>query len=73
DGSSVSLTVRDDGRGFDVSSAVAQRHEADSFGLHAMRERVEQLDGALTITSPRGGGSTVTARLPLSAGSEMEA
>ncbi|WP_044495318.1 sensor histidine kinase [Nesterenkonia massiliensis] len=65
----VSLVVRDDGQGFDVSSAVADLHEADSFGLSAMRERVEQLDGALTITSAPGDGATVTALLPLPAGS----
>lgn len=61
----VSLVIRDDGQGFDVSSAVADSHDADSFGLSAMRERVEQLDGALTITSAPGDGTTVTARLPL--------
>ncbi|NLS11189.1 sensor histidine kinase [Nesterenkonia sp. MY13] len=61
----VSLVIRDDGPGFDVSSAVADSHDADSFGLSAMRERVEQLDGALTITSAPGDGTTVTARLPL--------
>ncbi|GAA1803334.1 sensor histidine kinase [Nesterenkonia flava] len=65
DDDAVSLIVRDDGQGFDVSSAVADSHEADSFGLSAMRERVEQLDGALTITSAPGDGTTVTARLPL--------
>ncbi|MCT1606754.1 sensor histidine kinase [Nesterenkonia massiliensis] len=65
DEDAVSLVVRDDGQGFDLSSAVADSHEADSFGLSAMRERVEQLDGALTITSAPGDGVTVTARLPL--------
>lgn len=68
-GDAVSLAVRDDGRGFDVASAVADSHEADSFGLHAMRERVEQLDGTLTIASAPGDGTVVTARLPLLAGS----
>ncbi|MTE23720.1 sensor histidine kinase [Microbacterium sp. ZXX196] len=62
----VSLVVRDNGQGFDVSSAVAGSHEADSFGLQAMRERVEQLDGALAIISVPGDGTTITARLPLS-------
>lgn len=61
----VSLVVRDDGCGFNVSSAVTDSHETDSFGLQAMRERVEQLDGILTITSAPGAGTQVTARLPL--------
>lgn len=70
DNATVSLVVRDDGHGFDVSSAVADSHEADSFGLHAMRERVEQLNGTLTIASAPQRGTTVTARLPLLPGSE---
>ncbi|WP_298890844.1 sensor histidine kinase [uncultured Serinicoccus sp.] len=70
DNATVSLVVRDDGRGFEVSSAVADSHEADSFGLHAMRERLEQLDGTLTIASAPQQGTTVTARLPLLTGSE---
>lgn len=59
------LTVRDDGQGFDVSTAVADSHEANSFGLQAMRERVEQLDGALTVDSAPGLGTTIAAHLPL--------
>lgn len=70
DNATVSLVVRDDGRGFEVSSAVADSHEAGSFGLHAMRERLEQLDGTLTIASAPQQGTTVTARLPLLTGSE---
>jgi signal transduction histidine kinase len=62
---SVALTVDDDGDGFDVSSVAAPSPEADSFGLTAMRERVEQLDGTLTIRSAPGAGTTVTARLPV--------
>lgn len=70
---SVSLTVSDDGRGFDVSTATADSREADSFGLQAMRERVEQLDGTLTITSASAAGTTITAQLPLPSTSEVHA
>ncbi len=65
DGAEVSLVVRDDGRGFDATAAVADSHEADSFGLHAMPERVDQLGGELVIDSAPGTGTAVTARLPL--------
>lgn len=68
----VSLVVRDDGRGFDAATAAADSREVDSFGLHAMRERVEQLDGALTLSSTPGQGTTVIARLPLPTESGME-
>lgn len=69
-GNDVSLTVRDDGRGFDVDGAAAGAHEAGSFGIRAMRERVEQLGGALDIESAPGEGTAVTARLPLGASEE---
>ena len=60
----VTLAVSDDGRGFDTSAA-APSPGADSFGLTAMRERVEQLDGELIIDSTPGAGTVVTARLPV--------
>ncbi|WP_431198161.1 sensor histidine kinase [Leifsonia xyli] len=65
DGDTVSLVVRDDGRGFDVEAALAGIHGSDSFGLQAMQERIDQLDGTLEIVSAPGTGTTVTARLPL--------
>lgn len=65
DDSDVSLTVRDDGRGFDAASAVGGTHAADSFGLQAMRERVEQFGGTLDVESAAQQGTRVTARLPL--------
>lgn len=67
---SVSLAVRDDGRGFVSSSAEAVTHRADSFGLRAMRERVEQLSGSLEIASTPERGTTITARLAIAQGSE---
>ncbi|MBA3824494.1 MAG: sensor histidine kinase [Ktedonobacterales bacterium] len=35
------------------------------FGLAGMRERVRELGGALHITTPVGGGTTIAARIPL--------
>lgn len=73
DGDAVSLTVRDDGRGFEVEGAAASAHEEGSFGIQAMRERVAQFDGTLDIASTPGHGTTVTARLPLRSESEATA
>ena len=56
---SVSVTVEDDGSGFD------DQVEHDGFGLLGMRERVELRGGALEITSEPGKGTRVTARLPV--------
>ncbi|MGV8858501.1 sensor histidine kinase [Rhodoglobus sp.] len=67
DADGVTLVVADNGRGFD-STAVAGETAAgfsDSFGLTATRERVEQLDGTLTIDSAPGKGTTMTVELAL--------
>lgn len=59
DGTTVRITVQDDGRGFD--SAV----RSSGFGLVGMQERVELLDGTLEIQSVPGHGTTVKATLPV--------
>lgn len=61
----VNLTVRDDGAGFDVGTAVADSETNDSFGLQAMRERVAQFDGSIEIDSGPAQGTRVVAKLPL--------
>ena len=60
-GATLSLRVRDDGRGFVVATA---RH-ADGQGLIGMRERARLLGGQLQISSKPGEGTRVTARVPL--------
>jgi signal transduction histidine kinase len=51
------LTVSDDGRG--------GADEADGSGLSGLRHRARTVDGALTVTSPPGGPTTVSVELPL--------
>ncbi|MGZ4282987.1 MAG: GAF domain-containing protein [Solirubrobacteraceae bacterium] len=58
-GPTVSLTVQDDGRGFDASEHVS------GLGLLGMRERAELLDGTLHIDSKPGAGTKITAVLPV--------
>ncbi|WP_010204710.1 sensor histidine kinase [Salinibacterium sp. PAMC 21357] len=67
DRSGVRLMISDNGRGFDPAlvEAAAARGFSDSFGLTATRERVEQLDGALTVDSQLGAGTTITVDLTL--------
>lgn len=55
----VLLTISDDGCGFDSGKAGA------GLGLSSMRERAEGLGGKLVIDSTPGGGTRVTATLPL--------
>ncbi|MFF2729681.1 sensor histidine kinase [Streptomyces sp. NPDC058008] len=66
-GTSVSLDVVDDGRGFDPESSDATRREAGSggFGLPAMRSRARSLGGTLSVESAPGQGTALALTLPL--------
>ncbi len=57
----MSLTVRDDGAGFDVT----KERERASLGLASMRERVRLLGGRLDIDSAPGRGTRIEAWIPL--------
>lgn len=57
----VSVEVKDDGAGFDVSQIKGSSH-----GLAGMRHRVEAAGGRLTITSQPGRGTRISAVLPKS-------
>jgi signal transduction histidine kinase len=56
DGRCLEIEVRDDGTGGAVRSPGS--------GLEGLAQRVEALDGTLTITSPAGGPTTIRAELP---------
>lgn len=62
DDSLLSLTVGDDGCGFDLS----RRHADEKhIGLHGMTERIRLLEGTLQIESVRGQGTQLTATVPV--------
>ncbi len=54
------LRVRDDGVGFELEAAA----EAGGLGLRGMRERVQRIDGCLTIESAPGQGATIIVDAP---------
>jgi signal transduction histidine kinase len=58
----VTLRVEDDGCGLDNRSAV---DDPSHYGLTTMKERAEELGGALTITSSAGRGTAIEAVIPL--------
>lgn len=60
----VMMDVNDDGVGFDLAQMGADG-AADGFGLAGMRQRVERLEGHLTIESAPGEGTTVVAEIPI--------
>ena len=55
----LTLTVKDDGRGFDATRA------SSGSGLQNLRERVQQVGGSLEIATKPGAGTTVTATVSL--------
>jgi signal transduction histidine kinase len=61
----VALDVRDDGVGFAPSRRSASA--GGGFGLVAMRQRIEALDGTLEIESGPGSGTAISASVPTTA------
>jgi signal transduction histidine kinase len=60
--SQITMTVADDGCGFDASSP--PRRPGGGFGLISMRERAEAVGGALAVRSTPGRGTTVEVVVP---------
>lgn len=63
------LHIIDHGTGFDVSE---QHSEEETYGLAGIRERVDKLNGTLTIDTAPGEGTRLTATLPLSLVAQSE-
>lgn len=61
----LSLSVSDDGNGFNVKKAIDHCVRGDSFGLLGMQERVALAGGRLRIESGRKKGTKITATFPL--------
>jgi two-component system, NarL family, sensor histidine kinase YdfH len=61
DDATLILTLRDDGQGFNPHQPPQPGH----YGLRGLRERVQLLNGTLTIDSAPGQGTTILATIPL--------
>ncbi len=61
----LTLTIRDDGVGFDVAEARQRAAQTRHFGLAIMEERAASVGGQLTVVSSPGRGSMITGRFPL--------
>jgi signal transduction histidine kinase len=57
----VTLTIADDGCGFDAEAQTSAPRDNEHFGLVTMRERAEHVGGGLRIESVPGTGTTVHA------------
>jgi signal transduction histidine kinase/ligand-binding sensor domain-containing protein len=62
---SLSLSVRDDGRGFHASDRSASRR--GHFGIPVMEERARKLGGTLRLQTAAGAGTEVTVRVSFNA------
>jgi PAS domain S-box-containing protein len=65
-GGELRLTVRDEGRGFEMSLLKETAASSNAFGLFSIRERMESLGGRCEIVTRPGHGTIVTLAMPLS-------
>jgi signal transduction histidine kinase len=62
-GESLSLAIRDDGRGFDAAESFSEGH----FGLRGMKERIHRFDGRFELESTPNRGTVIRVRIPRTA------
>lgn len=73
-GTTLDLSVRDDGAGFDAARWRARAHgDAHSGGLAVIGERIELLGGSFDVCSSPGAGTRITATLPLAPRAPVQA
>jgi len=68
----VTLSVEDDGAGFEVASVSETSDTRRGWGILGMRERAELLGGTLRVSSRRGEGTTVKVTVPLHGGGDRD-
>lgn len=64
----VSLSIRDNGQGFDAGSVSAAEPSGLGYGLGGISERVRILGGTLTVDSRPGRGTNLTIEIPIPEG-----
>jgi len=65
DATALTVTITDDGPGFDPEAVKALENGRSSLGLLSMRERAELLGGEFRLRTAVGEGVSIQARLPL--------
>ena len=63
--SRVELSIRDDGKGFNVATLTGRVSTAGGLGLSQMRERLQSKGGVFEFSSSQGSGTRITASLPV--------
>jgi len=59
------LTVKDNGKGFELPERIEDLAVVGKLGLAGMQERAQLIGGRLTLQSELGKGTTVTAEAPI--------
>ncbi len=62
---STKMTVRDNGKGFEMPGKVGDLARSGKLGLTGMQERAQLLGGTLTIDTKPGKGTTLSLEIPL--------
>ncbi len=63
--SAIRVHIRDDGSGFDVQEAISSKDRPRGLGLLGMKERVELMNGTLSIRSRLGDGTGIDIEIPM--------
>jgi len=64
-GSNISISIKDDGIGFDADGVGFVMGRSGGFGLFNIRERLDYVDGRFSVESEVGVGTTVILEAPL--------
>lgn len=64
-GSNISISIKDDGIGFDAAGAGVVMDRFGGFGLFNIRERLDYVGGRFSVESEVGAGTTVILEAPL--------
>lgn len=61
----VTMTIKDNGKGFELPERVGDLAKSGKLGLAGMQERIQLIDGKLTLHSNPGEGTAVTVAVPI--------
>ncbi len=61
----IKVDIEDDGKGFDVKSALKRTEDGRGLGMLGMKERVYLMDGKVLICSEPGCGTRISLWIPL--------
>jgi two-component system, NarL family, sensor histidine kinase DegS len=60
----ITITIKDNGRGFDIPDSIGDLARKGKLGLVGMQERAKLLGGGISMESRPGEGTTLTIRVP---------